>query len=74
MYVNISRDVSLRNSGTSSFPHASLYIYKVRKLDSFKDDVMTVESGRLRRAEGVYTRKKNRVFLTHFSEQKQQFG
>lgn len=71
VYVIISRDVSWRDSETPSFPHASLYSYKVRKLDSFKEDVMTVEAVWLRRAKGVYTREKNRVLLKHFSEQKQ---
>lgn len=71
MYVAISSEVSWRDCETPSFPRASLYSYKVRKLDTFKGDVMTVEAGRLRRAKGVYTREKNRVLLKHFSEQKQ---
>ena len=36
--------------------------------------MLTVEAGRLRRGDGVYTREKNRVLLKHFSEQKQKFG
>jgi hypothetical protein len=71
MYVVISSEVSWRDYEAPSFPHASLYSYKVRKVDSFKEDVVTVEAGRLRRAKGVYTREKNRVLLKHFSEQKQ---
>src|SRR5215469_15655551 len=70
MYVVISSEV-WRDCEMPSFPHASLYNYKVRKLDSFKEDVMTVGAGRLRRAKGVYTREKNRVLLKHFSEQRQ---
>lgn len=55
-----------------SFPHASLYSYKVRKLDNSKEDVViTVKGSQLRRAKGVYTREKNRMLLKHFSEQKQ---
>lgn len=55
-----------------SFPHASLYSYKVKKLDSSMEDVViTVKASQLRRAKGVYTREKNRMLLKHFSEQKQ---
>jgi hypothetical protein len=71
VYVVISSEVSWRDCETPSFPHASLYSYKVKKLDSFKEDVITVEASRLRRAKGVYTREKNRVLLKYFSEQKQ---
>lgn len=54
------------------FPHASLYSYKVKKLDNSKEDVViTVKASQLRRAKGVYTREKNRMLLKHFSEQKQ---
>jgi len=71
MYVVISSEVPWRDCETPSFPHASHYSYKVRKLGGYKENVMTVEAGRLRRAKGVYTREKNRVLLKHFSEQKQ---
>jgi hypothetical protein len=71
VYVVISSDISWRDCEAPSFPHASLYSYKVKKLDGFKEDVVTVEAGRLRRVKGVYTREKNRVLLKHFSEQKQ---
>jgi hypothetical protein len=70
VYVIISRDVSCGEPETLSFPNASLYSYKARMLDIFKDDVITVEACRLRWAKGVYTREKNRVLLKHFSEQK----
>jgi hypothetical protein len=70
VYIVISSEVSWRDCETP-FPHASLYSYKVKKLDSFKEDVITVEASRLRRAKGVYTREKNRVLLKHFLEQKQ---
>jgi len=53
-------------------PPASLYNYKVRRLDNSKEDVViTVKASQLRRAKGVYTREKNRLFLKQFSEQKQ---
>jgi hypothetical protein len=54
-----------------SFPHASLYSYKVKKLGNSKEDVITVKASQIRRAKGVYTREKNRMLLKHFSEQKE---
>jgi hypothetical protein len=67
----ISSEVSCRDCEMASFPHASLYSYKVKKLDNSKEDVITAKASQLRRAKGVYTREKNRILLKHFSEQKQ---
>jgi bromodomain adjacent to zinc finger domain protein 1A len=69
LYGIISSEVSWRDCETS-FPPASLYSYRVKKLGNSKEDVITVKASQIRRAKGLYTREKNRLFLKHFSEQK----
>lgn len=71
MYGIIFSEVSWRDCETSFLP-ASLYSYRVKKLDSSKEDVViTVKASQLRRVKGVYTRDKNRLLLKQFTEQKQ---
>ncbi|XP_021919556.1 bromodomain adjacent to zinc finger domain protein 1A isoform X2 [Zootermopsis nevadensis] len=65
-------EVSWRECETTSFPPASLYSYRVKKINSSKEeDVITIKACQLRRAKGVYTREKNRLLLKQFTEQKQ---
>lgn len=64
--------MSWRECETTSFPPASLYSYRVKKINSSKEeDVITIKACQLRRAKGVYTREKNRLLLKQFTEQKQ---
>lgn len=55
----------------TSFPPATLYSYKVRKLDKSEEGlVVTAKASHIRRTKGVYTREKNRLILKQFTEQK----
>ncbi|XP_069695785.1 bromodomain adjacent to zinc finger domain protein 1A-like isoform X2 [Periplaneta americana] len=67
----INKYLSGNSDSETSFPPATLYSYKVRKLDKSEEGlVVTAKASHIRRTKGVYTREKNRLILKQFTEQK----